>query len=82
MSSYSGEQTVILTTVWCWQNRDRLAVSKQTVLSFHMEKFNLRKFNEVEDKEQYHVKISNRFARFQNLDAEVDINRGWEIIRI
>jgi hypothetical protein len=31
--------------------------------------------------EQYHVEISNRFAAFESLDPEVDINRTWETIR-
>jgi hypothetical protein len=43
---------------------------------FHIERYNLKKFNEVEGKEQYHVKISNRFAALGNLDVELDINRG------
>jgi hypothetical protein len=46
-----------------------------------MESFSLKKLNKVEDKEQYHVEISNRFAALENLDAEVDINRAWETIR-
>jgi hypothetical protein len=37
--------------------------------------------NEVEDKKQYCVEISNRSAALENLDTEVDINRSWEIIR-
>jgi hypothetical protein len=32
-----------------------------------MERFNLRKLNEVEGKEQYCVEISNRFAALENL---------------
>jgi hypothetical protein len=43
-----------------------------------MGRFNLKKLNEVEGKEQYRVKISNRFSAFKNLYAEVDINRAWE----
>jgi uncharacterized metal-binding protein YceD (DUF177 family) len=35
----------------------------------------LKKLNEVEGKEQYHVEISNRFAALENLDTEMDINR-------
>jgi hypothetical protein len=31
---------------------------------------------------QYRTEISNRFAALENLDAEVDINRAWETIRI
>ena len=46
-----------------------------------MERFNLKKLNEVDGKEQYPVEISNRFAALENLDTEVDINKGWETIR-
>jgi hypothetical protein len=61
--------------------RERLAVSKQTVHRIHVERFNLKKLNEVEGREQYRVDISNRFAALENLDAEVDINRARETIR-
>jgi hypothetical protein len=46
-----------------------------------MERFNLKKLNEAEGKEQYWVEISNRFAALENLDAEVDSNRAWDTIR-
>jgi hypothetical protein len=46
-----------------------------------MERFNLKKLNERESKEQYHVEVSNRFAAVEDLDAEVEINSAWEIIR-
>jgi hypothetical protein len=46
-----------------------------------MERSNLKKLNEVKDKEQYHVEISNRFAALENLDTVVDINSAWETIR-
>jgi hypothetical protein len=46
-----------------------------------MERFNLKKLNKGEDKEQYRVQISNRFAALENLDAEVNINRAWATIR-
>jgi hypothetical protein len=58
----------------------RLAVSKQTMHIFHMERFNLKKLNEVEDKEQYWVEISNRFTALGNLDDDVDINRAWKLL--
>jgi hypothetical protein len=32
-----------------------------------MERFNLKKLNEVKGKEQYRVEISNRFAALENL---------------
>jgi hypothetical protein len=46
-----------------------------------MERFNLKKLNEVESKEQYCIEISNRFAASENLDTEVDVNKAWETIR-
>jgi hypothetical protein len=38
--------------------RERLAARKQKMHRFHMQRFNLRKLNEVEGKEQYLVEIS------------------------
>jgi hypothetical protein len=46
-----------------------------------MERFNLKKLNHVEGKEQYCVEMSNRFVALENLDTTVDINRAWETIR-
>jgi hypothetical protein len=43
------------------KGRERLAL-KQKSHRFHMERFNLKKLNEVEGKEQYRVEGSNRFA--------------------
>jgi hypothetical protein len=59
--------------------RESLAGNKHR---FHMEWPNLKKLNEVEGKEQSHVEISSRFAALEKLDAEVNINRAWETIRI
>jgi hypothetical protein len=42
--------------------RERLTVNKQRSQRFHMEKFNLKKLNNVEGKEQFRVEVSNRFA--------------------
>jgi hypothetical protein len=47
-----------------------------------MESFNFRKLNNTEVKEQYPVKISNRFAALESFNVSVDINRAWENIRI
>jgi hypothetical protein len=60
--------------------RERIAVNKQGSHKFHMERFNLKKLNEVEDKEKCRVEVSNRFAALENLDAEVEINTVREII--
>jgi hypothetical protein len=39
--------------------------------------YNCRK----QTKEQYQVKITNRFAALENFDDNVDMNRAWENIR-
>jgi hypothetical protein len=45
-----------------------------------MERFNLKKLNEVEGKEKYRVEVSNRLAALEDLDAEVEMNTIWETI--
>jgi hypothetical protein len=57
--------------------RERLAVNKRRSQIFHIERFNLKKLNEAEGKEQYRVEVSNRY---EDLDAEVKINSDWETI--
>jgi hypothetical protein len=37
--------------------------------------------NEVEGKEKYRVKVSNRFAALEDWNVEVEINSAWETIR-
>jgi hypothetical protein len=54
--------------------RERLAANKQRSPRFNMERFNLKKLNDVGGKEQFRVEVSNRFA---DLDAEVEINSAW-----
>jgi hypothetical protein len=39
-----------------------------------MERFNIKKLNEVEDKEQFRVEVSNRLGASEDLGIEVDIN--------
>jgi hypothetical protein len=48
---------------------------------FDIEKVNLKKLNKLEGKEQYHAEAANRFAVLEDLDAEVEINSAWELIR-
>jgi hypothetical protein len=45
-----------------------------------MERFNLKKLNDVEDKEQFRVEVSNRFAALEDLNTEVEINSALESI--
>jgi hypothetical protein len=46
-----------------------------------MERFNLKKLNDVEGNLKYHVEVSNRCAALEDLDAETEINTIWETIR-
>jgi hypothetical protein len=61
--------------------RERLAVNKQSSHRFHMERFYLKKLNQVEGKERFCVEVSNRFAALEDLDVKVEINSAWETIR-
>jgi hypothetical protein len=42
-----------------------------------MERFNLKKLNAVERKEQYCIEISNRRAALENSDTEADVNQNF-----
>jgi hypothetical protein len=46
-----------------------------------MLRFNLKRLNEVESTVKYRVEVSNRFGASEDLDAEVEINSAWEMIR-
>jgi len=61
--------------------RERLAVSKQAAQKFDVERFNLRKLNELEVRKQYQIHISNRCAALENLNVSEGINRAWENIK-
>ena len=56
--------------------RERLAESKQAAQKFGGERFNVRKLNVLEVREQYQIEITNRFAALEKLSD--DINRDWE----
>jgi hypothetical protein len=43
-----------------------------------VERFSLRKLNELEIRKQNHINISNRFADLENLSESKDINWAWE----
>jgi hypothetical protein len=57
--------------------RERLAANEQRSQRSHMERFNPKKWNEVEGKEQYRVEVSNRFVVLEDLNAEMEINSAW-----
>jgi hypothetical protein len=75
MSDYSRKQIVMANI------RERIAVNKQGSQTFHMEWFYLKKINELEGKEKCHVEVSNKFAALEDLNAEVEFNSVWEMIR-
>jgi hypothetical protein len=61
--------------------RERLVVSKTDAKNFDAERFNLRKLNELEVRKRYKIKISTRFAAFENLNDSKDINMALESIK-
>jgi hypothetical protein len=61
--------------------RQKVAVNKQRSQRFDMERFNLKKLNDVESKQQYCLEVSNRFAALEDVDTEVEINSAWQMIR-
>jgi len=61
--------------------RERLAVGKQATQRCDRQRFNLRKLNEPEVRQQYQIEITNRFAALENLNNDEDINRTWENIK-
>jgi hypothetical protein len=46
-----------------------------------MDRFNLRKLNELEVRKQCQIEITNRFAALENLNDSEDINRAGENIK-
>jgi hypothetical protein len=61
--------------------RKRISVSKRARQNFDLERFDLKKLNDIEFKEKYEVEISNRYAALEILDEILDIKNAWENIR-
>jgi hypothetical protein len=61
--------------------RERLAVSKRAAQKIDTERFNVKKLNDGDVKEQYQGTIRNNFAALENLEDSGDINRAWDNIR-
>jgi hypothetical protein len=51
------------------KDRERLAASKQAAKKFNVERFNLRKLNELEVRKQCQIEISKRLAASETLKA-------------
>jgi len=60
--------------------RERLAVGKQATQKFDRQRFNLRKLNEPEVREQYQIEIRNKFAALENWSDDEDVDRTWETL--
>jgi hypothetical protein len=73
MSSFGGADCVTDHYLVTANVRERLAVSEHKI---DMERFNLRKLNEGDVKEQYQVTITNKFAAPGTLEDNGDINRA------
>ena len=61
--------------------RERLVVGKQAAQRFDRQRFNLKKLNESEVREQYQIEIINKFAALENLNDDEDVNRTWENVK-
>jgi hypothetical protein len=61
--------------------RERLAVSQRAAQKVDTERFNVKKLNDRDVKEQYQVTIRNKFAALRNLEDSGDINGAWDNIR-
>jgi hypothetical protein len=48
--------------------RERISVSKRARQNFDLERFDLKKLDDLKVKEKYQVEISNRFADLESLD--------------
>ena len=55
-------------------------MGKQAAQRFGSQRFNLRKFNETEVREQYQIKITKRFAALENANDDEEVNRAWKNI--
>jgi hypothetical protein len=58
--------------------RERILVSKRARQNSDLERFDLKKLDDIEVKEKYQVEIVNRFGALGSLDESFDINNAWE----
>jgi hypothetical protein len=60
---------------------ERLSARKEAAQKTDVERFNLKKLNEMEVRKEFKIKISNRFEALENLNESEVINRVWENIK-
>jgi hypothetical protein len=56
-------------------------VSERAARKVDTERFNVKKLDEGDVKEQYQVTLRNKFPALENLEDSGDINRAWDNIR-
>jgi hypothetical protein len=61
--------------------REKLAVSKRAAQKTDTQRFNVKKLNERDVREQYQVTIRNRLAALENIQNSRNINRACDNIR-
>jgi hypothetical protein len=61
--------------------RERISVSKRVRQNFDLQRFDLKKLDDVEVKEKYQVEISNIHEALENFDESFYINNSCESIR-
>jgi hypothetical protein len=61
--------------------RERLAVLKRAAQKIDTERFNVKKLNEGDVKEQYQFTIRKKSAAFESLEDSGDTNGAWDNIR-
>jgi hypothetical protein len=54
-----------------------ISVSKRARQNSELERFDLKRMDDVEVKEKYQVEISKRFAALESLDEIFDVNDSW-----
>jgi hypothetical protein len=60
---------------------ERMAKSKQSTQEFDVERFNLRKLNDLESRKEYQTEIEKSLAALEHFCDSEDINRVWENIK-
>jgi hypothetical protein len=72
---------VILITTWYWQNSGREFQYVNEKIKFGLERCDLKKLDDVEVKEKYHIEFSSTYAGLDSLDQSFDINNAWKNVR-
>jgi hypothetical protein len=60
--------------------RERISVNERIRQNLYLERFDLKKLDDIQVKEKYYVETSSSFAALKSLDEILDINNVWEIL--